>query len=136
MVVTVWGRAFQEVGGGCRTGNASLIDFQPKNAPSLSGDYDFELLEQVQGTRCLRRNELSVERYWLMFSGLENTASDPLTKQVIAAAAYDAMSHLEDADTIVVTRVVAKGTGPDKVCATVYGRGVRLTKKAIPPDPG
>lgn len=111
-----------------RSGASSNIDFQPKNSPSLAGSYDFELLDQVQGTRCLRRNELDVTQYWSMMSGMEKLSDDRLTQQTVAAAAHDALSHLEDADTIVVTRVIATGSGSNKVCATVYGRGVRLTK--------
>ena len=111
-----------------RSGAATFVDFQPKNSPTLLGNYDFELLEQVQGTRCLRRNELDVATYWMMLSGLEKVSPDALTRQVVAAAAHDALSHLEDADTIVVTRVVATGSTANKVCATVFGRAVRLIK--------
>jgi hypothetical protein len=116
-----------------RSGTASLVDFQPKNSPSIVGDYGFELLDEVQGTRCMRRAELGRVEYWLMFSGMEKISKDGFTRQVVVAAAYDALSHLEDADTIVVTRAVATGDGPDRICATVHGRGVRLIKHE-PPD--
>jgi hypothetical protein len=43
-----------------------------------------------------------------------------------------AAAVLTDADTIVVTRVVTEGSA-SKVCAVVYGRGVRLKKAKAPP---
>jgi hypothetical protein len=63
-------------------------------------------------------------------------SNDETTRQAIAAAAYDAISRLDDVDTIVITRVVTDSQTPDRVCATVYGRGIRLAKASGAPAAG
>jgi len=60
--------------------------------------------------------------------------SDRTTQQAIAAAAYEAISRLSGADTILITRVVAEGQGSGRVCATVHGRGVRIIKEGEEPE--
>jgi hypothetical protein len=69
-------------------------------------------------------------QYWVGMNDLEALAHDRVTKQAIAAAALDAIGPLTDADTILITRVVADGKNGVRVCASVYGRAVRLTKAA------
>ena len=61
--------------------------------------------------------------------------SDRTTQQAIAAAAYEAISRLAGADTILITRVVAEGQGSGRVCATIHGRGVRLIKDGESSEP-
>lgn len=94
----------------------------------MAGAYDFQLLAAVRGRTCISRsNRTSV--YWVGLQDLSQMHSDRLTQQAIAAAAFDAISKLQRADTMVITRVVAEGQGSDRVCATVHGRGVRLIKE-------
>ena len=119
---------------GCSTykevsGSSLLLDVTPR-PPSFAGAYDFDLLEQVGGKACITRGNNS-STYWLGMTELAKLSSDSLTREAIAAAAFDAISRLDEADTLVLTRVVAEGNGVHRVCATVYGRGVRL-KKAAP----
>lgn len=45
-----------------------------------------------------------------------------------SAALIDALDNLSAVDSIVVTRVITEKKGDDEICASVYGRGVRLTK--------
>jgi hypothetical protein len=117
-----------------RSGASLLLNLSPANRPEVRGSYDFELLEAVGGKTCISRsNRTSV--YWVGLQDLSQMHPDPLTQQAIAAAAYDAISRLEDADSIVLTRVVAEGQGSDRVCANVYGRGVRLIKAGEPAKP-
>ena len=59
-------------------------------------------------------------------------STDPLTQQAIAAAVMDAVARLDDTDAILMTRVVTESKGSDRICATVVGRGVRLTKAERP----
>ena len=116
---------------GCSTyrevsGSSLVLDMNPR-APHFEGSYDFDLLASVAGKSCVSRSNTS-STYWVGMVNLKAMAKDDLTREAIAAAAYDAISRLSDADSIVVTRVVTEGKGIQRVCATVYGRGVRLKK--------
>lgn len=67
--------------------------------------------------------------------GLEKLSTDALTAHSIGAAAFEALKNSPDADSIVVTRVVAESHGPDKVCTTIYGRAIKLRKANEPSTP-
>lgn len=110
-------------------GGALVVNMQPA-PPQFVGAYDFDLLAPVRGEACATRSRDGAEAsiYWLRGAGLDKLAPDALTAHAIGAAAFDAMRTAAEADTLVVTRVLAEGHGPDKVCATVFGRPVRLTK--------
>ena len=110
------------------SGSSLLLDLAPATRPAMVGAYDFQLLAAVRGRTCISRgNRTSV--YWVGLQDLAQIHSDRLTQQAIAAAAFDAISGLQRADSLVITRVVAEGQGSDRVCATVHGRGVRLIKE-------
>jgi hypothetical protein len=120
-------------------GSALVVNMQPA-PPQFTGAYDFDLLAPVRGESCATRSSDGAEAsiYWLRGAGLDKLAPDALTAHAIGAAAFDAMKHAADADTLVVTRVLAEGHGSDRVCATVFGRPVRLTKAGArrpPSDP-
>jgi len=120
------------------SGAGLLVNVAPTNRPTLVGNFDFELLGAGSGKACVDRN--SATHYWLRMEDLTLPA-DALTKQAVAAAMADAISRLDDVDTILLTRVVTEGKGPDRVCATITGRGVRLIKAgetsgATPADAG
>lgn len=100
----------------------------------LEGAYDFELLDEIGGKACAEEGDRM--QYWIGLNDLDGLAHDPLTKQAIAAAALDAIGRLDDADTILITRVVADGKNGVRVCASVIGRAVRLTKAAPPTGAG
>ena len=102
--------------------------------PRQIGAYDFDLLEAVQGHACVTRSAPgdTSSIYWFVGANLEKLSPDTLTSSSIGAAAGDALKNSPDADSIVVTRVVAEGHGPDKVCTIVYGRGIRLRKAGEP----
>ena len=116
------------------TGGALVLDLAPSNRPPIYGGYGFELLDEVSGKTCVTSAMRSTIRYWFGMPDLTKLTSDRLTQQAIASAAHDAISRLEDADTIVITRFVTESQGPDKICATVFGRAVRLTKEGAPPQ--
>lgn len=111
------------------TGSSLVIDLSPKGRPSLVGNFGFELLDEVSGKTCVTSAMRSEVRYWVGMPALDKLAPDLLTQQAIASAVHDAIARLEDADSLVVTRFVTESQGPDKICATVFGRGVRLTKE-------
>jgi hypothetical protein len=116
------------------SGSSLLLDVSPAGRPAMVGAYDFKLLDAVHGKTCVSRgNRSSV--YWVGLQDLAQMHSDRLTQQAIAAAAFDAISRLHRADTLVITRVVAEGQGSDRVCATVHGRGVRLIKEGDTTEP-
>lgn len=117
-------------------GSALVVNMQPA-PPAFVGAYDFDLLAPVHGKACVSRSGDGTEAsvYWLRGAGLDKLAPDGLTAHAIGAAAFDAMKSTADADTLVVTRVLAEGHGPDKVCATVFGRPVRLTKASAHSTP-
>jgi hypothetical protein len=104
---------------------AELLNVTPQ-PPAFTGSYDFDLLDAIGGKACVLRGASVI--YWVGTDDLGKLSGDATTRQAIAAAAHDAISHLEDVDTIVITRVVADSQSDGRVCATVYGRGVRLTK--------
>ena len=114
-----------------RSGSTLLLDFRPVTRPPMVGAFDFKLLGGGVGKACVVRGT-TTQAYWVGMDELAKLDSDRLTQQAIAAAAHDAISRLEDADSIVITRVVTEGKGSDKVCASIYGRGVQLTKAAEP----
>jgi hypothetical protein len=116
----------QEPAAPVRSGSSLLINVAPSGGPHFEGAYDFDLLDEVSGKACAE--EADRTRYWIGMNDLESLARDPITKQAIAAAALDAIGRLADADTILITRVVADGKNGVRVCATVYGRAVRLMK--------
>ena len=107
------------------SGAGLLINVAPSNRPGLVGNFDFELLGAGSGKACVDRN--SATRYWLRMEDV-TLPTDGLTKQAVAAAMADAISRLDDVDTILLTRVVTESKGSDRVCATITGRGVRLIK--------
>ena len=115
------------------SGSTLFVNVRPTNAPPLLGAYDFELLGAGAGKACATRDSGTV--YWVGLNELSRLSSDELTRQAIAAAALDAISRLDDADTILLTRVVTQAKGPDYICATVVGRGIRFTKAAPPKAP-
>lgn len=112
-----------------------MVNVNPTNRPSLVGNYDFELLAQGTGAACVRRGSNAV--YWVGVPQLAELAADALTRRAIAAAALDAISRLEDADTILLTSVVSEAKSDHEICARISGRGVRLTKAAqtVPAPP-
>lgn len=108
------------------SGAALLVDMHPTGRPPLNGAYDFEMLDEVSGKGCATRGIGTT--YWIGLTDLTQYSSDQLTRQAIAAAAIDSIGRLDKVDTLLVTRVVAEGQGPDKVCATVVGRAIHLVK--------
>jgi hypothetical protein len=115
-------------------GSSLPLNMQPARPPRFAGAYDFDLLDAVQGHACITRSDDAggpPTVYW--FAGAElGRASDPLTNQAIGAAAFDAVKDSPGADSLVITRVLSEGHGPNKVCATVYGRGIKLRKADAP----
>ena len=107
-------------------GSTMFLNLQPTNHPEIVGSYDFELLGQGFGRGCVDRGGDTV--YWSGMTDLAQLSSDALTRQAIAAAMHDAVTRLDRADTILVTRVVTDSKGPDRICANLVGRGVRLMK--------
>jgi len=118
------------------SGSALALNMQP-SPPRFTGAYDFDLLDAVQGRSCVTRSGPGEQAsiYWFAGAGLEKLSPDALTANSIGAAAFEALKNSPDTDSIVVTRVVAEGRGPDKVCTTVYGRAIRLKKASEPSAP-
>jgi hypothetical protein len=122
---------------GCATkpemsGSAMPLNMTPLR-PTFAGAYDFRLLGTVHGESCVTRENMEISVYWVALNDLEKMSGDQLTRRAIAAASFQAIKGLDTIDALVVTRVVAEGHGPDKVCATVWGRAVQLTKYEGPP---
>ena len=113
-----------------RSGSSLLINMSPSGPLHFDGAYDFDLLDEVSGKACAEESDR--QRYWIGMNELDGLARDPVTRQAIAAAALDAIGRLDGADTILLTRVVADGKNGVRVCATVFGRGVRITKAGHP----
>ena len=115
------------------SGGSLLVDFNPVNRPALVGTLDFELLAGGKAKACADRG--SASSFWVGMADLEKISRDPLTRQAIAAALTDAITRLDDVDAILLTSVVTEAKGPDRVCATVAGRGIRLTKAPTAASP-
>ncbi len=128
-------------------GSSLLVSMQPGNQPAMVGALDFELLDSGVGKACV--NRLTPTTYWVGMTDLAKLSADELTRQAIAAAATDAISRLDlsglptaadgglpsTVDTILLTHVVTEGKGPDRVCATITGRGIHLVKAPTVPRP-
>lgn len=115
-------------------GSGLLLDLSPANRPALLGSLDFDLLPSGSGKACVDRGTST--RYWVGMADVAKLSSDPLTQQAIAAAVMDAVARLDDTDAILMTRVVTESKGSDRICATVVGRGIRLTKALGPSGSG
>ena len=115
------------------SGSTLFVNVRPTNTPPLLGAYDFDLLGPGAGEACATRGSATL--YWVGMNDLSRLSSDELTRQAIAAAALDAISRLDKADTILLTRVVTMARGPDRICATVTGRGIHLKKAETPQQP-
>lgn len=113
------------------TGSGLLLNVQPA-PPGFSSSYDFDLLAPIVGNACVKRED-DEKDYWVAIPGLDRAAHDGPTNRAIAAAAYQAVDSLREADTILVMRVVNEGTAT-KACATVYGRGVKIRKAGAAPE--
>jgi hypothetical protein len=108
------------------SGSSLFVDLAPHGSPSVIGAYDFELLGSGAGKACATRGDRVT--YWVGLADLDRMSDDELTRQAIAAAALDAISRLDDVDSIVITRLTTEAKSEDVVCATLVGRGVRLLK--------
>ena len=116
-----------------RSGSSLVLDLTPNTIPPLEGAFGFDLLGKVSATACATRS--SDVSFWVASEALAKLGPDSLTHQAIAAAMLDAVASLDSADTMIVTRAVTEGKGADKVCATVHGRAIRLTKAHAAPAP-
>ena len=116
------------------SGTSLLIDLTPTNRPKLVGNLDFELLPKGSGFACVTRG--SGKEYWVGMAEIASISSDWLTSQAIAAAVTDAVSRLEDVDSILLTSIVTEAKGAGRVCATISGRGVRLMKSTESDEQG
>jgi len=108
------------------SGSGLLLNMTPA-PPQLVGAYDFDLLDQVSGKACVNYHG---PMYWVNIPEIEKTGWDEFTRRAVSAAVLDAIGRLEDADTIVLTRVWADAAGANRICATIAGRAVRLKKAA------
>ena len=126
-------------------GGSAVLNMMPA-PPEFVGNYDFDLLDNVQGTACAQRSENPVRNYWIAeLPFAKSLPKDALTNGAIASAMIDAIGKNPQADTILLTRVVTQGK-PDEVCAFVVGRAVTIKKGApglqktssstTPPPPG
>ena len=117
----------------------TTFDVVPKGAPGYVTGYDFELLDAVQGTACYSRTDPN--SFSAVVPGVDLTvATDYIATNALNAAAIDAISKLQGADTILITRMRTTKENDDKTCATIDGRGIRLLKPAggptmPPPSP-
>jgi hypothetical protein len=103
-----------------------MLDLTPNTIPTIEGSFGFDLLGKISATGCASR--ASDVSFWVAGPEIGKMTPDALSRQAIAAAIHDAVGSLDNADTMIVTHAVTEGKGPDKVCATVYGRAIRLTK--------
>lgn len=110
--------------GGAEKGSEMFEGMLPTGRPGLVGKYTFELLGQVQGHGCATLYDTT--RYWTVVPGSDvGSGGTDMENQAEAAAVFDAMKKMPDADTLVPFRLMSEGTG-DRVCVTIYGRGVRF----------
>jgi hypothetical protein len=114
-------------------GAGLFIDVTPANRPALVGKLDFDLIPAGSGKACVDR--YGTKQYWVGMDSVAKLSPDEFTRQAIAAAMQDAVSRLDDVDSILLTRVVTESKGPDRMCATITGRGVRFTKATTSATP-
>lgn len=111
------------------SGSGLLLNMQP-SAPSFSSTYDFDLLEAVTGHACVERNGAGEgATFWVSLPGFTPT-NDRATNEAVGAAAFRATNSLDEADTILLTRLVTSTDGGN-TCATVFGRGVKIRKAGV-----
>ena len=55
-----------------------------------------------------------------------------VSAQAISAAVFAIVQMNADADSFVITRAITEAKGADKICAFVWGRGVKLRKATRP----
>jgi hypothetical protein len=117
-------------------GSGLLLNVQP-TPPAFAGAYDFDLLGPARGTACLKKQDRQLGGtkiiYWVSGAAFEKLPGGSLASNAIAAAAFKVIDE-SNADSVVMTRVIVESKGEDEVCATLYGRAIRL-KKAKPTLP-
>ena len=108
-------------------GGQQWINLPPQNAERpIVGSYGFDLLGPVEAEACVGKKDpkyyvtMGPRRIGSMFSSVSGTQAE-------AAAVYQALKGLKDADLILVTRAVTQLKG-GKECAQIRGRALRLKK--------
>lgn len=93
--------------------------------PAMAGTYDFDLLDAVTGTACVESDGHTSYAAALAGARLDGSG---LVAQAQAAAVYDALARVKGADVLLVSRSLSQGDPQGRVCATVFGRAIRLKK--------
>ncbi len=118
----------------------SVVNVAPGSSPPLVGTYDFDLLGDAQGQACAEwgdMNKLGFRQilvdghpaiYTAAVAGATFDSDDPLVRQAESAAVFNALSKLNGADLMFVTRSSLTSDTAEKLCATVWGQIVRLKK--------
>jgi hypothetical protein len=109
--------------GGPARDSKQLVNVMPA-PPVMAGTYDFDLLDSVVGTGCAVVGGAS---FTATVAG-NHVGVSGLVGQAEAAAIYDALAKVKDADLLFVSRTTSDGDGSSKVCSTVFGRAIRLKK--------
>ena len=128
-------------GGGL--GTRTLVNMMPAAPPGFTTGYDFDLLDPVEGKGCIGGKPGEVV-YWTSVAGVGPSPRNMSTQMDAAesAAVFDALEKSIGADGFILTRARYETSGVNGICATVWGRGVRLkqagaadTTAARPPTP-
>jgi hypothetical protein len=118
----------------------SVVDVGPGSAPKVVGTYDFDLLGEAQGQACAewgtRRGEFFREVlvngkpafFSASVAGATFKSDDARIQQAENAAVFTALSGLNGADLMFVTRSIVTPETSERVCAHVWGQAVRLKK--------
>jgi hypothetical protein len=118
----------------------SVVDIGPGSVPKVVGTYDFDLLGEAQGQACAEWGarygagfrEVLVNGKPAFFSasvaGATFKSDDARIQQAENAAVFTALSGLNGADLMFVTRSTVTSETSERVCAHVWGQAVRLKK--------
>jgi len=120
-------------GGPVERGTATYVNMLPPSGPAFSGTYDFDLLQPVVGEACVGWNDNA--NYWAFSTSGGVGEGFGLKPKAEAAAVFNALSQVSEADLIVVTRASFEMKAGGQMCATIYGRAARLKKGGEPEAP-
>ena len=120
----------------------SVVRVAPEGAPRMVGTYDFDLLGEAQGQACAELGPLhgqirdvivngKLARYSVSVAGATLEGDDELTRQAQSAAVFTALSGLNGADVMFITRAIVTPESPERLCAHVWGQAVRLKKGGV-----
>ena len=104
----------------------NLIRSTPDEGPEWAGTLDFDLIDRVVGKACVSEHQATY--YYVNVEGADLGKGMGLRARSEAAAAWDAMKNIEDADMLIVTKMFTEGEDGRRLCTELHGWAAKIKK--------